>query len=88
MAINAQALASMSKDELVALVAQLAANQPGPRKLTYKVGDKGGVCIYGLGRFPVHAYASQWERILEDQENLKAFIKTNDKLLARKPATV
>lgn len=86
MSINSQALANMTKEELLALVTNMATNQAAPRKLTFKVGDKGGVCIYGLGRFPIHAYASQWERILEVQDELRAFMRANEKLLARKPA--
>ena len=80
--INLAALQGMSQEQLIALVAQMAA-QPA-RKLTYKVGDKGGISIYGLGRFPVTAYASQWERIIEDVDSLKAFMAANASLLARK----
>jgi len=40
--------------------------------------------IYGMGRFPITAYASQWERILEVKEELEAFIKANQASLARK----
>lgn len=82
--INQAALAGMTQEQLIALVTSMAAQPAATRKLSYKVGDKGGVCIYGLGRFPVHAYASQWERIIEDLDNLKAFIATNHALLARK----
>lgn len=83
-AINTQALQGMTQEQLIALVTSMAAQPATARKLTFKVGDKGGVCIYGLGRFPVHAYASQWERILEVQDELKAFMVANTALLARK----
>ncbi len=82
--INTAALAGMSKDELVALVIAMAA-QPA-RKLTFKVTDKGGLSVYGLGRFPTTLYRSQWETLLKP-ENVKAlltFIEANAKLLAVK----
>lgn len=84
---------AMTPDQMLAMIAKLqadnealakAAQQPA-RKMTYKVGEKGGISIYGLGRFPVTAYASQWERIIEDIDNLKAFMVTNASLLTRKP---
>jgi hypothetical protein len=84
MAINMEALSKMSADELRALVAQMAA-QPA-RKLTLKVTEKGGLSVYGLGRFPTTLYASQWERLLapETVKEINAFITANAKLLARK----
>jgi len=88
--INAPQFAEMTKEQIIALCQQqaaalLAASQQPARKITYKVGEKGGISIYGLGRFPVTAYASQWERIIGDIENLKAFMRANEKLLTRKP---
>ena len=80
--INTQALQGMSQAELIALVTAMA-TQPA-RKLSFKVGEKGGISIYGLGRFPVTAYVAQWERILDAQDELKAFIVANEKLLTRK----
>lgn len=77
-------LNEMTREQLLALVAQMQAAPA--RKITYKVGEKGGISIYGLGRFPVTAYASQWERIIGDIDNLKAFMSANEALLTRKPA--
>jgi hypothetical protein len=31
-----------------------------------KISEKGAICVYGLGRFPVSLYASQWARLLTD----------------------
>ena len=75
-------LNTMTKEQLVALIAQMQA-QPA-RKLSFKVTDKGGLSVYGLGRFPTTLYRSQWERLLEPAvvAELKAFIAANDKLLA------
>lgn len=78
------ALNTMSKDELIALIATMQA-QP-VRKLSMKVTEKGGLSIYGLGRFPVTLYRSQWERLLDDATvtEIKAFMATNAALLAVK----
>ena len=40
-----------------------------------KVGDKGGVSVYGLGRFPVTLYQEQWMRLLSMAEEIKDFIR-------------
>ena len=77
-------LQNLNKDELIALlVAQQAAGQ---RKVTFKVSDKGALSVYGLGRFPVTLYRSQWERLIspETLKALGAFIEANAKLLAVK----
>jgi hypothetical protein len=34
--------------------------------LKMKVSQKGAISVYGMGRFPVTLYASQWQRL--DQE--------------------
>jgi hypothetical protein len=52
--------------------------------LNLKVSDKGGVSVYGLGRFPVTLYKEQWQRLLALTEDIRSFIKTNeDKLKSR-----
>jgi len=49
--------------------------------LTMKIGEKGGLSVYGLGRFPVTLYKEQWLRLLELSEEIRAFIEANgDKL--------
>lgn len=77
-------LNTLSQAELIALVQSMAA-QPA-RKLTCKVTEKGGLSVYGLGRFPTTLYRSQWEKLLakESVDQIAAFIKANDKLLAVK----
>ena len=77
-------LATMSKDQLLALVAQLQANQAAPKRITLKVSDKGGLSVYGLGRFPVTLYRSQWEKLFAAKAEVEAFIKANSALLATK----
>lgn len=43
----------------------------------FKVSEKGGVSLYGLGRFPVTLYASQWERLLGLAPQIQEFIQAN-----------
>jgi hypothetical protein len=59
-------------------------NQRG-RSASLKVSEKGGVSVYGLGRFPVTLYKEQWTRLLGMADEIKAFIKENDALLKSKP---
>ena len=64
-------------EELNAQLAQLQ-KQSGQRKsgtLDFRVGEKGGVSVYGLGRFPVTLYYEQWIRLLEAAPELKAFLE-------------
>ena len=69
-----------SYEELKARVAQLE-NQADAKKrsgaLEFRVGEKGGVSVYGLGRFPVTLYYEQWHRLLGAAEDLKAFLEDN-----------
>jgi len=51
------------------------------RAVSLKVSEKGGVSVYGLGRFPVTLYKEQWEKLLAMADDLKKFIRDNaDKL--------
>ncbi len=54
------------------------------RKLSCKVTDKGGVSVYGLGRFPVTLYASQWDKLLAGADMIRAFLDANRSLLSTK----
>jgi hypothetical protein len=79
-------LESMTQADLIALVlkqqAALTARSNG--KLTCKVSEKGAVSVYGLGRFPVTLYASQWQRLFNDAKAINAFIDANKASLATK----
>lgn len=78
---------TMSADELrlqvSALLAKLEeANKP--KAITLKVSEKGALSVYGLGRFPVTLYRSQWERLFNCRTQIATFITDNAKLLATK----
>ena len=75
-----------SKEELMARIAELE-KQVGSKKqgsLEFKVGEKGGVSVYGLGRFPVTLYYEQWVRLLDSADGLRAFLEENKSKLKLK----
>jgi len=61
---------------------QTAAKKAG--KLKFRVGEKGGVSVYGLGRFPVTLYYEQLSRLLDAGEELRAFLEANKSSLKLK----
>jgi hypothetical protein len=80
-------MAEPSKEELLARIAELE-KQAGSRKrgsLEFRVGEKGGVSVYGLGRFPVTLYYEQWVRLLDASTELRAFLEENKSHLKLKP---
>lgn len=52
--------------------------------ITLKVSEKGGVSVYGLGRFPVTLYKEQWTKLLDMADEIRAFIRENDGALKTK----
>ncbi len=54
------------------------------RAVGLKVSEKGGVSVYGLGRFPVTLYKEQWEKLLAMADEIKAFIAENASKLKTK----
>lgn len=73
----------LSYEELKARVAELE----GKRRtgnLEFRVGEKGGVSVYGLGRFPVTLYYEQWIRLLDVADKLREFLETNKSRLKLK----
>ena len=54
------------------------------RSVSMKVSEKGGVSIYGLGRFPVTLYKEQWTKLLDMADDIRTFIKENDAQLKAK----
>ncbi len=55
------------------------------RGTSLKVSEKGGVSVYGLGRFPVTLYKEQWTKLLALADDIKAFIEEHDAELKSKP---
>ena len=69
-----------TKEELLARIAELEKQTGGPKRsgaLEFRVGEKGGVSVYGLGRFPVTLYYEQWIRLLDVSDGLRAILEEN-----------
>lgn len=77
-----QNLQAKSNEELIAML--LAAQVARTSKLTLKVGKAGGISVYGMGKWPVTLYRSQWERLLDHGNDIRAFITANADVLAVK----
>ncbi|NWG13888.1 MAG: hypothetical protein HXY20_10175 [Acidobacteria bacterium] len=56
-----------------------------PADMEFRVSDKGGVSVYGLGRFPVTLYYEQWTRLLDHADELRAFMEENKSKLKMRP---
>jgi hypothetical protein len=79
-------MAEPTKEELMARIAELE-KQVGSKKsgrLEFRVSEKGGVSVYGLGRFPVTLYYEQWQRLLGASDELHAFLEENKSKLKLK----
>lgn len=84
----------MSREEMITMLAKLQADNEAlqarvnaPRKVTMKVSEKGAMSLYGLGRWPVTLYKSQWQALLNSTKAIEAFLADNAALLADKPST-
>ena len=52
--------------------------------ISMKVSEKGGLSIYGLGRFPITLYKEQWTKLLDLSEEIRTFLATHDAELKTK----
>lgn len=72
-------MADPTKEELQARIAELEKQVSGRKlgRMEFRVSEKGGVSVYGLGRFPVTLYYEQWTRLLDSAEALRGFLEEN-----------
>ena len=80
----------MSDDDLRAELERLRKENESLKKgagrgVSLKVSEKGGVSVYGLGRFPITLYKEQWWKLLDMAEQIRAFIAENESSLKTKP---
>ncbi len=67
------------KKELERLRNENAALKKGAATgITMKVSEKGGLSIYGMGRFPITLYKEQWLKLLDMSDAIRAFIAANE----------
>ncbi len=76
-------------DELMAELERLRAENAALKNrkghaVSLKVSEKGGVSVYGLGRFPVTLYKEQWIKLLDMADEIRAFVKDNESKLKAK----
>ena len=83
MSVTIEQLKTLSKEDMAALILKM---QSAPQsRLTLKVNEaKGTVSIYGLQRFPVSLYPSQWERVLGMADAIKAALPAAQKIVDAK----
>ena len=79
----------MAEEDLQEELAKLRAEnealkKASSRELSLKVSEKGGLSVYGLGRFPVTLYKEQWIRLLDLSDDIRSFIKNNEEQLKAK----
>lgn len=79
----------MSQEDLQAELERLrrenaALKQGASRGVSIKVSEKGGVSVYGLGRFPITLYQEQWLKLLELSGQIRDFIEANKGQLKKK----
>ena len=53
-------------------------------QISMKVSEKGGLSVYGLGRFPVTLYREQWDKLLGVSDQIREFIQSHDSELKKK----
>ena len=79
----------MADDDLKAELEKLRAENAAlksrsTRGVSLRVSEKGGVSVYGLGRFPVTLYKEQWSRLLDMADDIRAFIREHESELKAK----
>jgi hypothetical protein len=79
----------MSDEELKAELEQLrkenaALKKGAARGVSMKVSEKGGLSVYGMGRFPVTLYKEQWLKLLDLAVEIRAFIAAHESELKSK----
>ena len=52
--------------------------------LSMKVSEKGGLSVYGLGRFPVTLYQEQWLKLLDLSDEIRSFIRDHQPELKKR----
>jgi hypothetical protein len=73
------------RSELERLRSENEALKKGAAKgVSLKVSEKGGLSVYGLGRFPITLYQEQWLKLLDLAAEIRAFIEAHKGELKKK----
>jgi hypothetical protein len=84
-----EGMIAMSDDDVKAELERLRRENEALKKgnsegVRMKVSEKGGVSVYGMGRFPVTLYKEQWLKLLNMSDEIRAFIAENEARLKAK----
>lgn len=87
--IGGNIMTQENSNEMKAELERLRAENQALKKttskgLSLKISEKGGLSVYGLGRFPVTLYKEQWRKLLGMTDDIKAFLDANDAQLKSK----
>ena len=79
----------MSDEEMKAELERLRNENAALKKgaatgITMKVSEKGGLSVYGMGRFPITLYKEQWLKLMDMSDAIRSFISANDSELKAK----
>ena len=79
----------MSDEDLKAELERLRSENAALKKgaatgISMKVSEKGGLSVYGMGRFPVTLYKEQWLKLLDMSDDIRTFIAANERQLKTK----
>ena len=79
----------MSDEEMKAELERLRNENAALKKgaatgITMKVSEKGGLSVYGMGRFPITLYKEQWLKLMDMSDAIRSFIEANDAALKAK----
>ncbi len=78
-------MTEQDKRELEQLRAENAAlKAKASQGLGLTVGNKGGICVTGLGSFPTTLYYEQWVKVLAMADQIHAFAKANEALIQQR----
>ena len=73
------------KQQIADLKGQIESQKTKAKRSIYlQVSKKGGVSLYGIRRFPITFYLEEWNRILDMEGEIRAFLKENEDDLAKK----
>lgn len=62
----------ITQDEAKVLIDAATVVVDNPAKgVSVRVSEKGAVCVYGTGRFPVSLYPSQWDKVIAVLDEIK-----------------
>ena len=79
----------MSDEEMKAELERLRNENASLKKgaatgIAMKVSEKGGLSVYGMGRFPITLYKEQWMKLMDMSDAIRSFIAENDAALNTK----